>query len=711
MFISRCRAAALLFAVPMFALVAARSDAAAASGQGDSVVALEEVVVTAQKRAENLQSVPVAVTALSAGDLEKNGITNWVWIQGMVPTLVLDPGYGSMTTPKMFMRGVGVDNNVFSFDSPIGLYVDGVYYARVIGGLVDLFDVDRIEVLRGPQGTLYGRNSCIGAVSLHTQLPPLEQMDFKIAAGVGSEQQRNAQFSLGLPLITDNLGIRLSYGTRNNDGYQREGTTGRKAMGDDVNTVRASLLYKPNDSFDVTLRGDYMKDRSPDAVGWRFRNADGSLNLGGDPYVFYESANTPIQQKTDPWGVSATLAWHAAKFDATSVTAYRRLRFRDSADVDGNAARNSFEVWRQDLDQHQFTEEVFASSRGDSPTDLRWVVGAFHLREKNDFAWALRIFAPPPTTFYQQDTKSSAVYAQATLPVNEKLAVTAGGRYTEETKDLTAQQAEFDGTPVPDFDFSGRIKSDKFNYRVSIDYKLSDTVLLYLSDATGFRSGGFNGSSTDLDGISSGAFGPEDTHTTELGLKSDLLDQRLRLNVDYYYSHYKHLQQAITDPNNGSISTTNADAKVHGLELEATALLTNHWQASLTLSNTHQRIDGTAAVLKQTPEWMWRLGTFYTIPAAALTGRFRLGASANYSGTYFQDSSDDPLLRTHAYYVFDASIGYEHDAGHWSAMLQGLNLGDRFYPVGGFNIFNGIISSVWYPSYPRRWLFTVQYRY
>jgi iron complex outermembrane receptor protein len=625
--------------------------------------------------------------------------------------MVLDPAYGSMTTPKMFMRGVGVDNNVFSFDSPIGLYVDGVYLARVIGGLVDLFDVDRVEVLRGPQGTLYGRNSSIGAVSLHTQLPPLDAADFKASAGLGSEQQRNAQFSWGVPIIRDQLGARISFGTRNNDGFQREATTGRRAMGDDVNTVRAALRYVPSADLEIILRGDYMRDNSPDAVGWNFRNPDRSLNLGGNPFVFRESANTPIVQHTTPAGVSATVTWHAAPFDVTSVTAYRHLAFRDAADVDGKSTVNSFEVWRQDLDQNQVTEEIFASSRGSAPTDIKWVAGAFYLKEKNDFAWALAIFAPPPTTFYHQDTKSSAGYAQLTWPATEQLSLTGGVRYTEETKDLTARQQDAGGTATPGFAFRGSVKANKFNYRASIEYKARENLLIYASDATGFRSGGFNGSSTDLEGISSGGFGPEDTNTAEIGLKTDLLSRRLRLNVDYYFAKYKHLQQAITDPNTGDITTTNANATVKGLELEATALLTDNWQANVTLSNTRQHIDGTDSVLKQTPEWMWRVGTFYSLPAPWLAGTVRLGASVNYSGSYFQDSASDPLLTTHAYSVVDASLAYEHKGGHWSALLQGLNLGDEVHPVGGFNIFGGIISSVWYTSFPRRWLLSAQYKF
>ena len=682
---------------------------AAQAAEGPAM--LEEIVVTAQKRTESIQKVPVPITAFSANDLAANGMTNLLNIQALVPSMTLDYNYGSISTPKIYMRGIGVDNQVFSFDTPIGLYIDGVYLARITGAMVDLFDVDRIEVLRGPQGTLYGRNSSVGAVSISTMLPPLDKTDFKASATVGSEQQRNAEFTLGLPLIPNELGMRLSFDTRNNNGFQREINSGRRALTDDINAVRGALLYRPSDSFELILRGDYMRDNSKNAVGVNFRNPDLSLNPNVDPYVFAESTDIAPVNEIDPWGLSATINWHVANaVDLTSITAYRHLRYRNAGDVDGREAVNTFEVARQDLDELQVTQEVYLSNKSAGPTDLKWVVGAFYFYERNEFDWALKIFAPPTTEIFKQNTHSLAPYMQVTWPVTDKLSLTAGLRYTYEKKDFGATQLLPDGTPTPNFDFQDSKKANKTNYRVAVDYQAQDNVLLYASDATGFRSGGFNGSAFNLAGISSGAFGPEDSNTAELGIKSDWFGRRLRANLDYFYSKYSNLQQAVT-LSNGDITTSNANAKVHGLELELRAVPVDNWQIGLTLSDMHNQIDGSLLDLKQAPKWLYKLSTSYTIPWAAIRGDVRIGADINYSSSYFNDTQNTPSLEVNSYHLWNAHLAYESSDKHWGARLEGLNLGRAFYPVGGFDIAGGFISSVWYPNLPRRVEFTVNYKY
>lgn len=475
-----------------------------------------------------------------------------------------------------------------------------------------------------------------------------------------------------------------------------------------------------------------MRDHSTNAISVFFRDPASFEPLPQDQvdmYHFDRSPNTPVTNQIEPWGLSATLEWSAAAFDLTSITAYRELTYRNADDVDGVstfeaapgvvAPLNSFEVWEQSLDQDQFTQEVFLSSKGADPDRIQWVAGVFYLKERNDFDWALSIYAPPPTTQYYQDTTSYAPYAQVTWPLTEGLSLTTGLRYTYEKKELTATQVQFDGTPTPDFDFRGSQTAKKTNYRVSLDYKASDDVLLYLSNATGFRSGGFNGSATDLAGIESGSFGPEDSDVWELGIKSDLLDRRLRLNADYFYAKYSDLQQAIVDLQTGAITTTSVNATVQGPELEATALLTDNWEADLTFSHLDDQIDGSNARLKHTPEWSWRLGTSYTLPVSALRGSLRLAADVAYSSSYYDDSSFNlETLKTDSYYLTNASLGYEHEDGRWSVRLQGLNLTDETYIVGGFDIFPDLgppagplyISSVWFPSMPRRYLLTVQYR-
>jgi len=665
---------------------------------------LETVVVTAQKRAENLQEVPIAVTAIGGDDLDRHQIANLQDIKAFVPNLTLDEALGSVTTPKMFLRGIGVDNQVFSFDSPIGLYIDGVYLARVTGALVDLFDVERVEVLRGPQGTLYGRNSSVGAVRIITRAPPLDAPDFKADVTIGSKEQLNARLAWGVPLIEDKLGLRLSFDTRNNDGWQRVVNTGRRAQGEDINAVRAALRYAASENLELTLRGDYMRDHSATRMGSAFR-----FDTDNDPYTVEETPEARAVNEVEPWGTSLTAEWDAGPVTVTSITAYRALRFRNSNDVDGRAAVRSFEVDQQDLDQSQFTQEVFVAGDAIGGAKVDWVAGAFYLEEQNDFLWALRIFAPPTTQDFDQKTESFAPYAQATVSVTDRLSLTGGLRYSEETRDINVIQFLPDGTLNTAFNFAGRQKAEKTNYRAAIDYQVRPGFLAYASTGTGFRSGGFNGSARDEASVVSGAFGPEDAETHEVGVKLDLLDNRLRINADYFYSDYESLQQAITR-SDGTISTQNVNANVHGFELEIQAVPVERWLLSATLGTMRNDIEDSTLELKQTPELQWRLGSVYTVPLGD-AGSLRLGADVNYSDGYFSETANDPLLAVDSYTMVNAHAAYTTRSGHWTATLAGYNLTDEFYPIHGFNIANGLVSSVLFTNTPRRWAFTVQYQF
>ncbi len=611
--------------------------------------ALEMVVVTAQKRAENLQDVPIAVTAITADNLDQHQIVNLQDVKAFVPNLTLEEALGSVTTPKMFLRGIGVDNQVFSFDSPIGLYIDGVYLARVTGALVDLFDVERVEVLRGPQGTLYGRNSSVGAIRIITRAAPLDEPDFKADVTVGSREQRNARLAWGIPLIEDKLGLRLSFDTRNNDGWQRSLNTGRRAQGEDITAVRAALRYAASDNLELTLRGDYMRDHSPTRMGSAFR-----FDTDNNPYTFEETPEARAINEVEPWGSSLTAEWSPGPVTVTSISAYRGLRYRNANDVDGRAAVRSFEVDRQDLDQWQFTQEIFVGGKSLAGANVDWVAGAFYLEEQNDFLWALRIFTPPTTQDFHQRTESLAPYAQVTVPITGKLSLTGGLRYSEETRDINVIQYLPDGTLNTAFSFDGRQKAEKTNYRAALHYQPRPGFLAYASTGTGFRSGGFNGSARDVDSIVSGGFGPEDAETHEVGVKVDLLDRRLRINADYFYSDYQNLQQAITR-SDGTIATQNVDANVYGLELEIQAMPAERWLLSATLGTMKNDIGQSTLELKQTPDLQWRLGSVYTLPLGE-AGSLRFGADVSYSDGYFSETSNDPLLAVDSYTMVNANV-------------------------------------------------------
>lgn len=679
----------------------------AQSPSGASQVVLEEIVVTAQKRAQSIQKVPSAITAFTAADLENHQMINLQEIRGTVPNLYLQEALGSVTTPKASMRGIGVANQVFSFDTPIGFYVDGVYFARITGALVDLFDVERIEVLRGPQGTLFGRNSSVGNIRTFTKNPNLTDTEFKIGVGFGTENQMNAQLAFSVPLTEDKVGLRVSLSTRNNDGFQREVNTGRRAQAEDVNAGRATLHIVPNDSLEIFLRGDFMFDHSDTRIGSNFR-----VNPDNDLFTFEETVDPaiPPTNEVDTFGFSGTINWSGPNFDVSSITAYRALNYRNSNDVDGLEAVRSFEVDQQDLDEWQFSQEIYASGDHLGGLDVDWVAGVFYFHENNEFTWALRIFAPPTTQFFDQDTDTTAVYAQATFPVNEKLSLTTGLRYTYEKKAIDVIQFMADGTLTPGFNFVDDITAKKVTWRAAAEYQVNDRALLYLSASTGFRSGGFNGSARDVAAILDGSFGPEDSFSLEGGAKTEWMDGRLRLNAAYFYADYDNLQMAITQ-SDGTISTTNVSATVHGLEAELIALATEQLQLSATLGTQFDDIENSDDELPNTPDYQARIGAVYTHELSRSNGLFRIGADVSYTDESNNSSSNVLAAVVPGYAMANANITYRSPQGHWAFTLAGYNLTDEQVNIHTFDIAGGFISSVQFVNNPRRWLLSARYEF
>lgn len=683
--------------------VASLSLSANAQMNGPSA-SIEEIIVTAQKRAENVQAIPIAVSVITDADLNNKQIVNMEDIRRLVPNLYMEQALSGTTTPKMFIRGVGVDNQVFSFDTPIGLYFDDVYIARVTGALVDLFDVQQVEFLRGPQGTLFGRNSSAGALRLTTKLPSLDKFDGKISVGYGTRNQINANAAVGGPLVNDKLGFRMVFMSRHNDGFQTD-QIGGSFMNNNIAALRGSLLYKPADNIDVIVRGDYMADNSDPTQGSNFR-FDTDNNL----FTLERTLTARNVNRVEPWGGSLTVNADLGSATFKSITAYRELAYRNAGDVDGRAAVQTFEVQQQDLDEWQFSQEALFTGDTLGTMPVKWTVGAFYLHEKNDFKWALRIIAPPTTQFFLQDTDTFAAYSQATVPVTDRFNVTGGLRYSYEKKALTATQALATGLPNTAFRFDNSISAKKVNWHVSGDYEVVDDVRIYANAGTGFRSGGFNGSARDVPSILSGSFGPETVTNIEGGVKSQFLDNKARLNVDYFSSDYKGLQQAITLPD-GTISTRNVTATVKGFEAELTVIPVLGLELTGTLGTMKDDIKASALQLKDTPKVQWRLGAIYSFPLGSDSGELRIGADVSHTASYFNGTNNEATSLVAPFELYNAQIAYITPDGNWQFKLSGTNIGDHLFATHSFDIAAGAISAVRFPSTPRRWLFTVDYSF
>lgn len=662
---------------------------------------LEQVVVTAQRTAQDIQSVPVAITALGAEELEARGIFSLEGAKNVVPNLYVEQNLSNAGTPKMFMRGVGQANSAFSFDSPIGIYVDDVYYAKQIGAMVDFFDVERIEVLRGPQGTIYGRNSSIGAVRVVTQNAPLDTVDGRADLTVGSEEQRNVRVSFGAPLARDKVGVRVAINSKYNDGYQTNTVNGEHTGAEDSNAVRAQLLTKFNDDVSLTLRGDYLEDDSRPLVGTNF--------VSGDPASFRFQSNRLYRDGTahsrlETHGASATLRWDLGEADLTSISAWREVDTINRWDADGTTA-SSFEVARSDLDDRSITQEVFIS--GSALDAIDWIGGFFYLREDTNYTYSMQIFAPPSVQDYVQKVDSLAGYVQGTYHLTESLGLTAGLRYTTENKEFDVVSHRADGS----FDFSYSdhgLETDKWTWRGAAEYQLATPVLLYASAATGFRSGGLNGNATTLQDVVGGSVQPEDSLMYEVGVKSEFADRRVRLNANYYYGEYDHLQTPVVQ-DDGSINSTNSSATVHGLELEARLLPVDDLELSATVGTLNQSVDRSSRDLPNAPDLVWGVAARYS-HSIGQAGVVSFGTQYNHTASSFLNAANTPQTKVDPHENLDAQLSLTTNDERWQFTLAGYNLTDEAYSIGGFYIAGGAIAAVKWPNLPRRWTLSVQYR-
>lgn len=692
---------AALAALPVHAQTTA---APAQNGQSAGTDTLEQVTVTAQKFRQSEQQVPIAISAFNADELDRRQVFSLQDVKYLVPNLYLEENLSNTGTPKIFMRGIGQANSAFSFDSPVGIYVDDVYYPKEVGSMVDFFDVDRIEVLRGPQGTIYGRNSSIGAIRIITKKPPLETADAIGDVTFGSEHQRNARIAVGVPLVQDKVGLRVAFNSKYNDGFQSDTVNGDRADSDDSNAVRAQLLTKVNDNLSVTVRGDYLRDDSRPPVAMNFQHNDLSA-LRYQSELSYSQGTA--RSRLETFGSSVTVDWSLGDDKLTSISAWRGVNTVNAFDSDGTV-QASFEVPHSDLNDRSITQEVFVTGPHLASLPINWVGGIFYLHETTGYLWSLQIFAPPSRQNFSQRVDSVAGYFQGTYHITDKLAATAGGRYTTEHKDFDVLSNLADGSF--DFAFSDHhLVTDRATWRGALDYQLQSAIMLYASAATGFRSGGLNGNATALADVTGGAFQPEDTLMYEAGIKSEFLDHRLRVNADYYYGDYDHLQEAVVEQN-GSVSNVNNTAYVNGLELQTQVIPFAGMTVSADVGTLRDTIAHSNTTLPDAPRLTWNLTATYSHELAAL-GVMSGTVSFSHTGSSFEDAANTPILAVAAHDNLDANLSLSTPDDHWLFTLAGYNLTDKIYPIGGFYIAGGFIAASEWPSLPRRWGFTVRYRY
>lgn len=586
---------------------------------------IEEMMVTARRIQESEQSVPVAITTLSAEDLFTAQVTALDGLQGSIPNVNIVQGRGSTSNVNIFIRGVGQPDALQTFDPAVGVFIDGVYLSRIQGALLSLFDVESVEVLRGPQGTVFGKNTAGGAILVNTRTPDNDlTMLGRFSYGRFNEVQLDGYVSG--PIIEDKLYASLATGWTRNDGFVVDPVSDRRFNDDDNFALRGKLVYEPIEDLTIQLSADYTRQRTELTLG---RNVDNlivtDIGLGSvtvpvaaptDTYDFTGNSSLPAGQgqDLDHWGVSMKVDWDINDvFRLVSITAYRDLEPDFFIDIDATALElGDVGVF---VDQDQFSQELQLQFVDDQ-RGLSGVFGLYFLTEdlsSDQFSAnsdAFTFFGGPLAfdVFIRdrQDLESYAVFGEVNYDVTDRFTVTAGLRITYEEKEFSTQRVTLFGTPLnalsstfpaSTLDPQG-LTEDSLNAfdpvsqtadffaptpRVIAKYQLTDDSHVYGSVSRGFKSGGFNGRASSDDQLD--AFEEENVWSFEIGSKNQFFEDRLRLNVAGFYNRYSNFQARVSDtipgatpdaPETFIFPVLNAgQLDIFGFDLEMTALVTD----------------------------------------------------------------------------------------------------------------------------------------
>lgn len=656
---------------------------------------LGAVTVTAQRTEESMQDVPVAVTALDANLLEDRQVRGVLDLQYQVPNINLGTNTGTGNTARVFLRGVGEDESRGMVDPAVGIYLDGVYLGRAAGALLDVVDLSQVEVLRGPQGTLYGRNTIGGAIKLDAVRPQFENSG-KVGATFGNygrtDFRATGNFQLG-----DKTAFRISGLKRERDGFwdvipngAREGE-GKEVGIADVLSVRASMLHEFDSDWSLYVSADRTLDRSdsiPDSLPPGF-DADGDVFTiepapGTECDLTTERTGcfTAYNARSQSQGISAEVKGKLGTYDFTSVTAYRELNNLTSVLI------GSF--FSEENDQDQVSQEFTFASNYEGP--FNFLTGLYYYKENVQLDTIF--FFPFSIT---GETESYAAFAQGTYDVTDQLAVTGGLRYTQEKKTFDGINETFNFTRVDDADY------DNLSFSVGADYRINDSVMTYAKYATGFKGGGWSPDAFSPTAI----FLPVEEETLdsfEVGFKSDLFNDTVRLNAAAFMNKYEGLQISATVPNLGFTRFNVPEAEIKGLEFEATWQATNNLQLSANLGlldAEYTELDlATAAALtnqgatpacggvvsldcaygldlKNAPEYKGAINALYTLPVD--TGEFIFTGDVSFEDNSWSLVANSPYTAYNTVSpIVNIRAKYEDNAG-WSAAVWAKNLADQEY--------------------------------
>jgi iron complex outermembrane receptor protein len=671
---------ALIFALSLIWLSAAWAGEVDQKEKNDAeAYKLNEIVVTAEKIKQNIQDVPMSISALSAAQIEDAGITSITDVSDEIPNLYI-VNWGSRRDAFVYIRGFGSSRQQ---DSAVGLYVDDVPLINVGTFLTELNEIERIEVLRGPQGTLYGRNTLAGVINIVTK-KPTDNREGSASAAFGDYAHRDYRLSYRGAIVQDKLFVGVSAVKSTRDGYAKDDLLGGTANDQDSSSGRFHLRWMPTDRLDVLFSADAEVDR------------DGAIPLTDLAQLRqtpnHVSYNSEGYQNSNIYGPSIRVNYEGKKVSLTSITGLRRWDEDSAMDQDFSPADILFSNWSEK--QTQLTQEVRLTSL-ENAASLKWLLGAFYFHDDFDDdilvkygSDAAAYFRNPIPDGYQNHklstfkNKGYALFGSTTYTVTNRLDLTAGLRWDHENKELDNEGYDFFGAIVPGskYSFSHEENFDELIPKLAIGYHIYPDLMTYASVTNGYKSGGFN----NVSDPTKATYDPEHSWNYEIGMKSSWLDRILNANLAAFFSQWNDQQIVQFLPpsntiiqNAGKSHNMGFEAEIssrplRGLQLTAgfgyvDALFDKYDDPALGISYDNNKIP-------VAPKYNLNLAAQYKYRVNEKISLFANTGLRGVGGFYWDDAN---TLEENAYELVNIHIGIESE--YWRVTLWAKNILDKEY--------------------------------
>lgn len=666
----------------------------------DNSLVLEEVLVTAQKREQTLQDVPLTVSAFSGDFVAENGVQDIRDIQGLTPNLSIKSR--GDTEASVFIRGIGSQAPGIGADPAVGIFIDGMVASRGTNATAAFFDVERIEVIKGPQGTLFGRNASAGAISIITAKPDLDESYGSVMGGVGDNGQVRGQF-IGNLAINDRFAMRVGINYNKRDGLYYNELIDREMLNVHSTNARISAMGLITDNWQMDLMVEGIKSRNNDVIV-----------TDEDAFAKRIRQNSaPAKQKLDSTRIIWTNKWNVGEtMDLTSITGYYDHDVNVTP-VDADETEFDIVTFEEPQDNTTFSQELRLNG---SNGEVDWFIGGSYVHEDLSFINALRyeegivldllagagFLCEEPdlpectyqteTPFGKNKTKSYAIYGDFTWHISDLWALTAGARYTKDKKDFVYNNPPTDGVlgaidgqifgPITDGNVYANDSWDSFDPRVAVDFDVTETTTLFANIARGYKSGGLNRQVNDFlpNPQSITPFDEETVWAYEVGSKSVFMNGRGTLNASLFYNDYKDYQlETLVDliPTVLNIG----DIKSKGFELDGRFLVTENFELAGTFAYLDSEVKDSidpeliGKDTPQSPKYSASAQAHYYIPSGI--GEWKMSGIWTYSDDFWFDIFNS--LEQDSYNVLDLRLGLTSNSGRWMIAAFADNVTDEEY--------------------------------